>query len=293
MSWAAHEFENYFLQRHTGLKASFLGSSLGTFAPDLFTKALVYSSDDPAQFHRGWPGVGLHPLVHLRLRRRAWACWRSPAAGAGRSASSSGSGPTSSPTSPTPPGVMPFFPFSTEKVTISMWKHAAAAGRYGDASAYYSSLGGVWDLFWFVMLLLFATRTLRARLLPRAWWSPADPRAWGWLHRKLRLAEHGLLLLYRGFLFYGLGRMIVVVPLRAVRAPTTRSSRLGRARLRPRHRPVRRQVARGALRTTIGGVLFAGFLYLCWRLFIAKLWARGEDPPIVQRGRGLRAVFEH
>ena len=32
-------------------------------------------------------------------------------------------------------GVMPFFPFSTETVTISMWKHAAAEGRYGDAAA--------------------------------------------------------------------------------------------------------------------------------------------------------------
>ena len=31
-------------------------------------------------------------------------------------------------------GVMPFFPFSTEPVTISMWKHAAAEGRYGDAA---------------------------------------------------------------------------------------------------------------------------------------------------------------
>lgn len=53
MSWAAHEFENYFIQRHVGLKASFLGVVLGTQLSDLFTKGFVYSADDPAQFHRG------------------------------------------------------------------------------------------------------------------------------------------------------------------------------------------------------------------------------------------------
>ena len=50
MSWAAHEFENYFIQKHVGLKASFLGIALGAFAPDLFTKYFVYKSDDPAAF---------------------------------------------------------------------------------------------------------------------------------------------------------------------------------------------------------------------------------------------------
>ena len=58
MSWAAHEFENYFIQKHVGVKASFLGIVVGTQLPDLFTKSFVYASDDPAAFHRGWPGVG-------------------------------------------------------------------------------------------------------------------------------------------------------------------------------------------------------------------------------------------
>ncbi len=64
MSWAAHEFENYFIQKHVGVKASFLAVVLGTQAPDLFTKSFVYASNDPARFHRSWPGVGFtHSLI--------------------------------------------------------------------------------------------------------------------------------------------------------------------------------------------------------------------------------------
>jgi len=36
------------------------------------------------------------------------------------------------------------------------------------------------------------------------------------------------------------------------------------------------------VRTTIGGVLFAGFLWLCWVLFVRRLWERGVDPPSMQ-----------
>jgi hypothetical protein len=32
------------------------------------------------------------------------------------------------------------------------------------------------------------------------------------------------------------------------------------------------------IRTTIGGVLFAAFLWLCWRLFIQRLWRRAGTP---------------
>ena len=37
------------------------------------------------------------------------------------------------------------------------------------------------------------------------------------------------------------------------------------------------------VRTGVGGVLFVGFLWLCWHLFVRRLWNRGEDPPIVHR----------
>ena len=29
------------------------------------------------------------------------------------------------------------------------------------------------------------------------------------------------------------------------------------------------------LRTTVGGVLFVAFLFLCWHLFVRRLWNRG------------------
>ena len=159
MSWAAHEFENYFIQKHVGLKASFLAIVLGTQLPDLFTKSLVYGSDDPAKFHRGWPGVGFtHSfifgfafavLVLSITRSRGWALgiligqWAHVLTDVADSA-----------------GVMLFFPFSIEPVTVNMWRHAAAEGRFGDAAAYYSSLGVVWDLFWLVVVLLVARKAL-------------------------------------------------------------------------------------------------------------------------------------
>lgn len=120
MSWAAHEFENYFLQHHLGARASFLAIVVGTQAPDLFTKYFVYSSTDPARFHRGWPGVGFtHSLIFgvvvamlvlAVTRSRSWALgllvgqWAHVLTDIADTA-----------------GVMPFFPFSMEPVTIGMW----------------------------------------------------------------------------------------------------------------------------------------------------------------------------
>jgi membrane-bound metal-dependent hydrolase YbcI (DUF457 family) len=289
MSWAAHEFENYFIQRHTGMKAAFLGIVVGTFAPDLFTKAFVYASDDPAHFHRGWPGVGFtHSLIFgvvfavvvlWATRSRSWALgiligqWAHVLTDVADTA-----------------GVMPFFPFSTEPVTISMWKHAAVLGRHGDAAAYYSSLGGVWDAFWLVMLVLFARQTLRRdyfhRVIVRA-----DPRTWAWLHRRLRLDADGLLLLYRGIVFYGFGRMASWFLYARFDARTPFQPFWGGP-----HYVVGNDLSDAGplevlVRTGVGGVLFALFLWAAWRLLVRRLWERGDDPPVVVRGRGLRAAF--
>jgi len=279
MSWAAHEFENYFIQKKLGIRASFLGIALGTFAPDLFTKSLVYASDDPAMFHRGWPGVGFsHSLIFgvvfavvvlAVTRSRSWALgilvgqWAHVLTDVADTA-----------------GVMPFFPFSTEPVTISMWKHAAAEGRYGDASAYYSSLGGVWDLFWFVVLVLFARVTLR-RSYFRDVIVPADPKAWGWLHRRLRLPEQALLLIYRGLLFYGLGRMITwFLYARLVDKAPFDPVWNGPGQVQANDLSDAGWVE-VLIRTTIGGVLFAAFLWVCWVVFVKRLWRRGSGPPSV------------
>ncbi len=289
MSWAAHEFENYVIQKHVGVKASFLGIVLGAQLPDLFTKSFVYASDDPAQFHRGWPGVGFsHSLIFgfafavlvlAVFRSRSWALgilighWAHVFTDFCDTA-----------------GTMPFFPFSTENVTIQMWKHAAAEGRYGDAAAYYSSLGGVWDLFWLVVLVLYARQVLRPSYF-RDVVVAADPRVWGWLHRRLRLPEAGLLCLYWGFLFYGLGRMTSWFTYARTGADAELDLTWGGPSWVEGNDLSDAGWAEVLARTTVGGVAFALFLWLCWRLFVRRLWERGEDPPHVERGTGLQAVF--
>lgn len=281
MSWAAHEFENYFIQKHVGVRASFLGIVLGTQLPDLFTKMFVYAADDPAQFHRGWPGVGFsHSLMFgvvfatgiLALTRsRGWALgvligqWAHVFTDVSDTA-----------------GVMLFFPFSTEPVTVSMWKHAASVGPYGDAAAYYSSLGLVWDLFWLAMALVFAHRTLR-RSYFREVIVPADPRVWGWLHRTFRLPERALLLLYRGLMFYGIGRLVAWFLYARLDARTPLQLIWGGPHYITGNDISDSGPLEVAVRTGIGAVLFTGFLWLCWRGFGRRLWQRGYDVPVLTR----------
>ena len=54
MSWAAHEFENYLLHkeftRDGWTRPSFLAIVVGTFGPDLMTKAFVYGAHGDAAF---------------------------------------------------------------------------------------------------------------------------------------------------------------------------------------------------------------------------------------------------
>ena len=92
MSWAAHDLEPYAIQRHFGGKVAFVPLLIGSYSPDLLTKWFVYGisvfgvdvgADNPAQFHRGWPGVGfMHSLsfgvvmamlLLLVFKSRIWA----------------------------------------------------------------------------------------------------------------------------------------------------------------------------------------------------------------------------
>ena len=75
MSWAAHDLEPYVVQKHLGKKVAFMPLLLGSYAPDMFTKWFVYGvgffghevkASNPAQFHRGWPGLRVHALAGLR-----------------------------------------------------------------------------------------------------------------------------------------------------------------------------------------------------------------------------------
>jgi membrane-bound metal-dependent hydrolase YbcI (DUF457 family) len=290
MSWAAHEFEDYFIQKHTGVKTSFFGIVIGALLPDMFTKPFVYlHTHDAAQFHRGWPGVGFtHSLIFgfvvavivlATTRSRSWALgilvgqWAHVLTDVSDSA-----------------GVMVFFPFSTENVSIDMWKHAAGQGRFGDAAAYYSGLGGVWDFFWLCMLIVFARNTLRADYF----WAtvvPADPKVWAWFRRRLFLTDNGMVVLYRLYFLYGLGRMIswflyarftIKVPWQPV---------WGGPKFVPGNH-LAGPFSDVVLWTIVGGIAFFAFLYLCWITFVRRLWDRGFDPPIVgERQTGLHAAF--
>ena len=74
MSWAAHDLEPYAIQKHAGLKLAFVPLLIGSYSPDMMSKWFVYGihlgpwdlkASDPAQFHRGWPGVGFtHSLTY-------------------------------------------------------------------------------------------------------------------------------------------------------------------------------------------------------------------------------------
>ena len=39
-----------------------------------------------------------------------------------------------------------------------------------------------------------------------------------------------------------------------------------------------------------GAVLFAGFLWLCWRAFGRRLWERGYDVPVAARRRTVTST---
>lgn len=212
MSWAAHELESYVLLRHFGTRVSYLGVLAGTLLPDLATKLWVYGfsvgghhigAADPARFHRGWPGLGfthsltfglvVAGLVLWRTGSRPWALgilvgqWAHVLTDVNDSV-----------------GTMVFFPFSTTHFSTGMWAYAATEGRHGDAAAYYSSLGGAWDVVWLAIALV-SWRVLSAAHF-RQEVAPADP-AWGWLQRRFALPHVVLVAAYRAYFLYGACRI--------------------------------------------------------------------------------------
>ncbi len=210
MSWIAHDLEPYVLQRHVGVKLAILPLILGSYAPDMATKPFVYGftlfghhfgAASPAQFQRGWPGVGfthaptfgllLAMLVLLVFRSRTWALgllvgqWLHCLSDIGDTT-----------------GVMLFFPVSTHHVALGAWAYGAGAGRYTDAAAYFSSIGGlVWDVFWIACALA------SWRVLTRAhFYATVVPADAVWQRLQRRLPEPALLALYRTVYFWGLTR---------------------------------------------------------------------------------------
>lgn len=209
MSWAAHELESYFLQSHIKTKISYLAILLGCLLPDLFTKLPVYGlhignvtlikAREPWKYHRGWPGVGFtHSLLFvLVFSYLVLAIWRNRAWFVGIALGGAAHVLTDCFDSV---GTMLFFPFTTQHYSTGMWAYASQAGRYGDASAYYSSFGGVWDFFWLCLALggpaVFTRKFFRQQVMPN------DP-AWAWLDRKFAIGETVMLALYRSYFVYG------------------------------------------------------------------------------------------
>jgi membrane-bound metal-dependent hydrolase YbcI (DUF457 family) len=213
MSWAAHELESYFLQKHVKTRVSYIAILLGCLLPDFFTKLPVYGlhlgnmtflkANFPAKYHRGWPGVGpthslafgvLIALVVLwRTKNRGWALglligvWAHVFTDMFDSV-----------------GTMLFFPFTTQHYSTGMWAYAAQAGRYGDAAAYYSSLGGVWDTFWLIMALtgyrVFSRDFFFSTVVP-------NDTLWDRIRYRFDLSDRAMLALYRAYFVYGACRI--------------------------------------------------------------------------------------
>lgn len=219
MSWAAHQFEGYVLQRHLGERfaISYLAIVAGDTAPDFFAKLWVYGvtvngvhygASDPADFHRSWPGAGfthslafgvlLSSVVWMLARRRQWAIPWALGIVVGQWAHVITDINDSK-------GTMLLFPFSTHNFSIGTWAYGAQAGKYHDAAAYFSSFGFAMDLAWLIILVLVARQVLTRRYFDTVI-RPADPAAWSWLSR--RMPPHALVLAYRAMFLYGLSRMI-------------------------------------------------------------------------------------
>jgi membrane-bound metal-dependent hydrolase YbcI (DUF457 family) len=213
MSWAAHELEAYVIQKHIKQPVSFLAILVGSLGPDMLTKLPVYGitigsftlkAANPALYHRSWPGAGpthslmfgvvVALLVLALAKSRPWSLglllglWAHAISDTLDSA-----------------GTMLFFPFTTQNYSLNMWAYAAGEGRYGDAAAYYSSLGGVWDLAWVGAVVLsigvVSRKTFHERIVVE------DPGPWGSLHRRFSLGPEVLLAVYRAYLVYGACRI--------------------------------------------------------------------------------------
>ncbi len=209
MSWAAHDLEPYVIQRHLGRRVAFVPLLIGSYAPDMLSKWFVYGitlfglklkADNPAQFHRGWPGVGFtHSLTFgVVIALAIYLVSRKPIIAysflIGHFAHAiTDIGDTV--------GTMLFFPFTTHLFSVGAWAYAGQTGRFTDAGAYFSGPGFVWDGI-FVVWALLSWRVL-TRTYFRSTVLRADP-FWGWAGRYL--PEAALLVLYRTSFFYGICR---------------------------------------------------------------------------------------
>ena len=219
MSWSAHQFESYVLQKHFGrrITISYLAIVVGDMIPDSFTKVWVYGfnvgdthygAHEPADFHRSWPGAGFtHSLlfgvvIALALwwfaRPRPWAVPWAVGIVIGQWAHSITDINDSK-------GTMLFFPFTTHSFSLRTWAYAAQVGKHVDAAAYFSSLGFAMDVLWFVILVVFAREVLTRRYFVRVI-RASDPGIWNAIGS--RIPEDGQLAIYRALFVFGVARTV-------------------------------------------------------------------------------------
>jgi membrane-bound metal-dependent hydrolase YbcI (DUF457 family) len=217
VSWAAHQFEYYAVQGHLPKRwlgrISFLGIVVGDSSCDFVGKIWTYGFDvsgvhygpeEPAQFHRSWPGFGfthsilwglvLAGIVFLLTRSRPWTLGVLLGVSIHVMTDIGDS-----------VGTMLAFPLTTQTFSIDAWTYGiTTGGRDLDAAAYYSSLGWAMDVLWLGLALT------RWRCLTASYWREhivtADPGVWGWLGR--RLPERALVTLYRSWFLYGACRLV-------------------------------------------------------------------------------------
>jgi hypothetical protein len=210
VSWAAHDLEPYAIQRHMGIKVAFVPLLIGSYAPDMMSKWFVYGitvfghklkAENPAQFHRGWPGLGFtHSLLFgVVIGLVLWKVFGSKLWGVsfviGHWAHAiTDCGDTV--------GTMLLFPW-TFHFHIDAWAYAGQAGRHLDAAAYFSGLGGMWDAVW-IVYGLFSWRVLTSSYFRDYVWR-ADA-FWGWAGKAVPMLV--LLTFYRAAFFYGTSRWI-------------------------------------------------------------------------------------
>jgi hypothetical protein len=219
MSWVAHDVEPYVVQRHFGKSIAFIPLLIGSYAPDMMSKWFVYGvsvfgvelkADDPATFHRGWPGVGFtHSLMYgvavgalIFLVMSLRPSWK-PYAFIWAYSFTLGQWLHAFTDMGDTVGTMLFFPFTTEQFSVGAWAYAGQIGRFNDAGAYFSGPGFVWDGLW-ILLAAWGWKVFTRSYFEENV-APADP-FWTWAGAALPFVF--VIALYRAAYFYGVCRWV-------------------------------------------------------------------------------------
>jgi membrane-bound metal-dependent hydrolase YbcI (DUF457 family) len=301
VSWAAHELESYVLQKHVKVRISYIAILFGCLLPDFFTKLPVYGlhignmelikAKTPYKYHRGWPGVGpthsllwaflISTLVLLIWRNRAWFLGILIGTAAHVLTDTFDS-----------VGTMVFFPFTTQHYSTDMWAYASQQGRYGDAAAYYSSLGGVWDLLWLLIALtgagVLSRKYFRETVLPN------DPGAWAWMKRTFGLNDSAMVAAYRAWFVYGACRIFAWFAWARLLNPNRGKEVLDLTWGGPDWVDKVSYPFPGwgtfLLHTAIGVVGWTVTVVVGWRLFGRRLWDRAAEQEAQREAKAMREL---